>query len=92
MTSDTGGPRPNSSRTDGSLYRRQITLGEAIAMARFARTNEQMGGPKLTAQQLLRLCDVCNVCTTCGWGEDDHRSDKNLEAIRTRCPQHTREL
>ena len=50
----------------------QLTLGECIAIARYAPHMMDEDGRHVDSRALMELIEDMNVCTTCGWPERTH--------------------
>ena len=72
------------------LAERQLTLGECIALARYADTIPDPG--QRTVGQMLALLDELRVCTTCGWSEQLHTTRGGSDDIVGLCAHFTRDL
>ena len=71
---------------------RQLTIGECIAMARYAPAVKPPGAHKVDATELLAFCDRLEVCTTCGWSRKLHTQVDGGDRLVNMCAHWTRDL
>lgn len=82
---DNGGHRPGDE--EKPVGGRQLTIGEALAIARYTPAwTDEYGRIELT--ELLLFIDRLRVCTTCGWPKHLHTGDANMDRLIGSCPQH----
>jgi hypothetical protein len=67
----------------------QLTVGECIAIARYAPHYLDPGSGTTDLNRLMQLLDDLNVCTTCGWPEHTHALDGIDAQALEMCAQFT---
>jgi hypothetical protein len=70
---------------------RQLTLGECIALARYAQAMTDEDPAVVRLGDVLDLIDRLEVCTTCGWSAQLHSAVAGGEAPIGLCTGYTRE-
>jgi hypothetical protein len=83
------GPRPANGRPSAGGTNRQLTIGECIAIGRYAEQLHQARGKStVPAWAVLEYIDALRVCTTCGYPPGEHR----VLGDRRTCRHYSRDL
>jgi hypothetical protein len=72
------------------LAERQLSLGECLAVQRYA-TNE-LDERRMTVAEVFRLIDGLEVCTTCGWSKKMHERTGTDAQVIGLCEHWTRKV
>lgn len=70
---------------------RQLTMGECIAITRYARTLGDSSDSRVYLDEVLRTIDEYEVCTTCGWSRSTHEGLKGPVHNVGMCAHWTRD-
>lgn len=90
MDSSKPGPRPHTTRP--TILPRQLTIGECIAIGRYADPLYEGERQARAVHTVLDFIDSLQVCTTCGWPELEHRASRQIRTEIRCCAHWTRKL
>lgn len=71
---------------------RQLTLGECLALARYAPAELDHARGRVSIARALAMIDAMEVCTTCGWSRELHTARPDGWKVIHMCAQFTRDL